>query len=136
MRIVVGYLRSPEGQAALDRAVEETRRSDGELLVIHSMRGGTRNELDEVMEYREEFERLTKRLEAEGITHRMVEYARGQSPAQDLVTAAEEHDADLIVIGVRRRSPVGKLVLGSNAQEVLLQAPCAVLAVKPKPGDD
>lgn len=131
MRIVAGFLRSPEGQAALDRAVEEARRADGELLVVHSMRGGTRDELDEVMEYRDEYERLTERLEGEGVTYRLVEYARGNSPAQDLVDAANEHDADLIVIGVRRRSPVGKLVLGSNAQDIILQAGCPVLAVKP-----
>ena len=136
MRIVVGFLRSAEGQAALERAIDEARRSDGELLVIHSMRGGTRDELDEVMTYREEFERVTERLDADGVTYRIVEYARGHSPAQDLVDAAAEHDADLIVIGVRRRSPVGKLVLGSNAQEIILQADCAVLAVKPKTAGD
>jgi len=43
---------------------------------------------------------------------------------------ANETDADLIVIGLRRRTPVGKLILGSNAQRILLDAPCAVLAVK------
>ena len=43
---------------------------------------------------------------------------------------ADETDADLIVIGLRRRTPVGKLILGSNAQRILLDAPCAVLAVK------
>lgn len=136
MRIVAGFLRSPEGRAALDRAVEETRQRDGELFVVHSMRGGTRDELDQVLEYREEFERLTERLESEGIAYRLVEYARGQSPAQDLIDAAQEHSADLIVIGVRRRSPVGKLVLGSNAQEVILQATCDVLAVKPAADND
>jgi nucleotide-binding universal stress UspA family protein len=131
MRIVVGFLRSAEGQAALERAIDEAQRSDGELLVVHSMRGGTRDELNEVMTYREEFDRVTERLDAAGVKYRIVEYARGHSPAKDLVDAAAEHDADLIVIGVRRRSPVGKLVLGSNAQEVILQAECAVLAVKP-----
>jgi nucleotide-binding universal stress UspA family protein len=136
MRIVVGFLRSAEGQAALERAVDEARRNDGELLVVHSMRGGTRDELDQVMTYREEFTRVTERLDAAGVKYRLVEYARGHSPARDLIDAAEEHDADLIVIGVRRRSPVGKLVLGSNAQEVILQAQCAVLAVKPRTADE
>jgi nucleotide-binding universal stress UspA family protein len=55
---------------------------------------------------------------------------RGLEPAEDLITVAEETGADFIVIGLRRRSPVGKLILGSNAQRVLLEAPCPVLAVK------
>ncbi len=55
---------------------------------------------------------------------------RGNEPAEDLISVANETDADLIVIGLRRRTPVGKLILGSNAQRILLDAPCAVLAVK------
>ena len=131
MRIVVGFLRSPEGRAALERAIEETRRRDAELLVVHSTRGRHHDVAREVIAYREEFERLGQRLEGERIAYQLTEYVRDQSPARDLLAAAEEHDADLIVIGVRRRSPVGKLVLGSNAQEILLQATCDVLAVKP-----
>jgi len=55
---------------------------------------------------------------------------RGQDPADDLIVVAEETDAELIVIGLRRRSPIGKLILGSNAQRVLLDSSCPVLAVK------
>ncbi len=51
-------------------------------------------------------------------------------PAEDLINVAGEVSADFIVIGLRRRSPVGKLILGSNAQRILLDAPCPVLAVK------
>ena len=43
---------------------------------------------------------------------------------------ASKVDADLIVIGLRKRSQVGKLVMGSNAQEILMAAACPVLAVK------
>ena len=57
--------------------------------------------------------------------------ARASSPAEDLINIAEARStAELIVIGLRRRSPVGKLILGSNAQRILLDAPCPVLAVK------
>ena len=59
------------------------------------------------------------------------EYARGNDPATDLLEVAEQVNADLIVIGLRRRSPVGKLLLGSNAQKILLEAGIPVLAVKP-----
>lgn len=130
MRIVAGFLRSPEGRAALQRAIEEARHRNAELLVIHSMRGGERDEVERSMAYRDEFDRLEQRLADAGIEHRILEYARGQSPSEDLLQAAKDEGADLLVIGIRRRSPVGKLVLGSNAQDVLLNADCAVLAVK------
>jgi len=55
---------------------------------------------------------------------------RGKDPVSDVLDIAEELDADIIVIGIRRRSPVGKLVLGSNSQSILLEAPIPVLAVK------
>lgn len=130
MPIVVGFLRSAEGRAALARAVSETQLRGGELLVVHSTRGGERDEAAELRAYREEFERVTEELDAEGIAYRIVEYARGNSPAEDVLSAASEYGADLLVVGIRRRSPVGKLVLGSNAQEILLRADCPVLAVK------
>ena len=58
------------------------------------------------------------------------------SPAEAILEVARENHADLIVIGVRRRSRVGKLVLGSNAQDILLGAEAAVLAVKPRDTED
>jgi len=136
MKIVTGFLRSPEGRAALTRALQETELRDGELLVVHSMRGGERDELQQVMSYREEFEQLEARLRDSGVRHRLIEYARGNAPAEDLLQAAKDEDADLIVIGIRRRSPVGKLILGSNAQDILLHADAAVLAVKASHADE
>jgi nucleotide-binding universal stress UspA family protein len=133
MRIVVGFLRSPEGRAALQRAIEEARLRDAELLVVHSFKGGPREDEREIVAYREEFERLEQQLQGEDIRYRLKEYVRGNAPDDDLLQFARDEDADLIVIGIRRRSPVGKLVLGSNAQDILLQADCPVLAVKADP---
>ena len=135
MNIVTGFRPSSEGRAALDRAIEEARLRGGTVLIVHSMHGGERDELEQLMNYRKRFEELKSDLEASGVPHELIEYARGNSPAEDLLAVARERDAELIVIGVRRRSPVGKLVLGSNAQDVLLEADCPVLAVKPTPAD-
>ncbi len=131
MKIVAGFLRSAEGRAALDRAVEEAKLRNASLLVVHSMRGGERDEMDQVLTYREELEKVERQLEESGIDFEIKDYVRGQTPAEDIIEAAQEEHADLIVIGVRRRSPVGKLILGSNAQDILLKAECDVLAVKP-----
>jgi nucleotide-binding universal stress UspA family protein len=130
MKILVGYIRSPEGRAALDAAISETRLRDGELVVVHSVREGTMSEARQTYDYAEETEHLEKRLAQESIRYEVREPMRGKSPADDLVEFAGREEVGLIVIGIRRRSPVGKLVLGSNAQEILLAADCPVLAVK------
>ncbi len=135
MTIVTGFRTSSEGRAAVDRAIEEAQLRGGKVIVVHSMRGGERDEMEQVMKYRKRFEELQADLLTSGVEHELVEYARGNSPAEDLLAVARERDAELIVIGIRRRSPVGKLVLGSNAQDVILEAPCPVLSVKPTPSD-
>lgn len=126
MKILAGFLRSPEGRAALDRAIEEVELRDGHLFVIHTLR----DDIEEVRAMRDELEGIEKHLASRGVPYTIKEYARGNSPAEDLIQASHDEDAALIVIGLRRRTPVGKLVMGSNAQDILLHADCPVLAVK------
>jgi nucleotide-binding universal stress UspA family protein len=128
--VVVGWIKSPEGQAAIDAAVEETRRRQGRLVVVHSAKGGGDEDPNTVVELRDALADLEQRLGADGLEVTVRDYVRGKDPADDLIDVAEKEDAALIVIGLRRRSPVGKLLLGSNAQEILLRADCPVLAVK------
>jgi nucleotide-binding universal stress UspA family protein len=128
VKIVVGYLDSPEGRAALEHGIQETRLRDGTLVVMNSMRGSERER--DIVATREGFEATEARLRREGIDHSVRQLVRDVPAGEDLVAFAREEAADLIVIGIRRRSPVGKLVLGSNAQHVLLHADCPVLAVK------
>ncbi len=130
MKVLVGFIKSAEGEAALEAAIAEAKLRSGTLVVVHSLMGGGRDE-DKLPEYTTALREVDERLTAEGVDHEIRELVRGNSPGDDLLRFADDEGVDLIVIGVRRRSPVGKLVLGSNAQDVLLGASCPVLAVKP-----
>jgi nucleotide-binding universal stress UspA family protein len=128
--IVVGYVPSPEGEAALDRAVDEAMLRGSSLLVVNSQRGGRTADYEEMALTNEQVQVIHDRLHAAGIEHDVRGLIRGNDPADDLVAIAEEVSAEMIVIGLRKRTPVGKLIMGSNAQRILLDATCPVLAVK------
>jgi len=128
MTVVVAHLSTPEGREALDSAAAVAARRGTELVVVVGDTPGATPE--HVTSREDDLRRVEALLEGTGATLRR---ETGTSDlAEDLVTAAERASADLIVIGLRRRSPVGKLILGSNAQRILLDAPCPVLAVKPE----
>jgi nucleotide-binding universal stress UspA family protein len=128
--IVVGYVPKPEGHAALRAAAEEAQLRHARLVVVNSHRGGREFDRDDAVETEEHLDQVRDELRKAGVEHEIRQLVRGMDPADDLVNVATEVDAEFIVIGLRRRSPVGKLILGSNAQRVLLDAPCPVLAVK------
>jgi nucleotide-binding universal stress UspA family protein len=130
MAIVVGYVPTDEGRAALRRAAEEARLRATRLVVINSSRGGHELGGADAVRHERELDDVRAQLERDGIDHEVRQLVRGLEPAEDLIAVAEEVQADFIVIGLRRRTAVGKLILGSNAQRVLLEAPCPVLAVK------
>lgn len=120
--VVVGYVPKPEGEAALDAAIDEARRRGATLVVVNARRDAGSPEPD--------LTAVRSRLTESGLAFDLREVVQGMDASEDLIAVAEDTDAELIVIGLRRRTPVGKLILGSNAQRVLLDAPCPVLAVK------
>ena len=128
--IVVGYVPKPEGRAALRRAAEEAQLRNASLVVVNSHRGGREYDREDALQSETELDDVKAELDKAGVQHEVRQLVRGLDPAEDLVNVATEVGAEFIVIGLRRRSPVGKLILGSNAQRVLLDAPCPVLAVK------
>lgn len=140
MNIVLGYTPRPESDAALERAVAEAKLRDAHLHVVRLM-GQTGESTSEnpsrvrewsrsVEQARVAGEELVTRLRAEGVEASFHLEPTSNALATQLLDAASRLDADLIVIGLRRRSPVGKLVLGSVAQDVLLGADAPVLAIK------
>jgi len=128
--VVVGFVPKPEGEAALKSAIEEAKLRSAKVVVVNSHRGGSEFDKDASSKSDAEMERIRERLTEAGIEHEVRQLVRGFEPAEDLISIADTVDAELIVIGLRRRSPVGKLILGSNAQRILLDAKCPVLAVK------
>jgi nucleotide-binding universal stress UspA family protein len=128
--VVVGYVPKPEGDAAVDRGIAEARLRGAELVVVNSHRGGREYDDETSVRSAGDLSALETKLADSGVQYDVRQLVRGLEPAEDLIGVAEHLDAELIVIGLRRRTPVGKLILGSNAQRILLDAPCPVLAVK------
>jgi len=128
--VVVGYVPKPEGEAALTAAIAEAKLRGGKLVVVNSHRGGVDFDHDKANAAEQEMAAVKARLEEAGVEYDIRQLVRGFEPAEDLISLAEANQAELLVIGLRRRSPVGKLILGSNAQRILLDAHCPVLAVK------
>lgn len=140
MSVIVGHSKGPEAAAALERAAKEAELRSLPLhivehVVLDTPAGATQaTQQGRYLESTEaELERVAARFRSTGLevhTHVLTTHDGDASFADDVVALADELGATLIVVGIRKRSRVGKLVLGSRAQDVLLRADCAVLAVK------
>jgi nucleotide-binding universal stress UspA family protein len=128
--VLVGFVPTPEGEAAFTAGLEEARRRGEDLLVLNSPRGGAPVSADVAPP--ELVQQLSTQAETVGVALQVVQTPHSGDLADTVLGAAEEHDASVVVIGLRRRSPVGKLLLGSSAQRILLDADRPVLAVKPR----
>ena len=106
MTVVVGYVPTPEGEAALAAAIEEGRRRDEPLNVLNIGQGNASNDryvLDE-----QAHDALRQRLDEAGVRHEIHTLVRGKDPAEEIVTEAERLGASMVVIGIRRRTPTGR----------------------------
>jgi nucleotide-binding universal stress UspA family protein len=128
MAIVVGFVPRPEGHAALDRAIEEAKLRGARLVVLNVSRGDAL--VDSRFASSSDWHAVKAQLEESGVEYEVAQTVEARDPADQLLRVAEETNAELIVIGLRRRTPVGKLIMGSAAQTVLLDADAPVLAVK------
>ncbi len=132
MTIVIGYVPTPVGEAALSLALEEARRRDARLVLVNTSRGDAL--VDERFADEHQLDELRARLAASGVAHDVVQSVRGREAHEEILSVALARRAELVVIGLRRRSAVGKLLMGSTAQRVILEADCPVLAVKAAAG--
>lgn len=134
MTIVVGYLPTPEGRAALTHAAQEAILRRQPLILVDISHHGSRLDAHhggppEGASMPADAEEIRTQLAAENLQLRIHPPA-GLEPSDELIRAAQETDASLIVIGLKHRTAVGKFLLGSYVQRVLLEAECPVHSVK------
>jgi nucleotide-binding universal stress UspA family protein len=128
MTIVVGYVPTPEGEAALAAAITEAQRREQPLHIVNSARGDVL--ADKRYASEDVLDEVRARLDQTGVAYEIHQMVRGHEASEEIVEAADRVKASLIVIGLRRRTATGKLITGSQAQRILLDANCPVLAVK------
>jgi nucleotide-binding universal stress UspA family protein len=132
MTILIGYLPTAEGEAALAAGLEEARRRSEDVLVLNSPRAG--RSVDPAAASSDQVEKLLKRAAEAGVRASVRRPEHTDDLTDVFISVSEEVDASLIVIGLRKRSNVGTFIMGSQAQRILLQVDRPVLAVKAAEG--
>jgi nucleotide-binding universal stress UspA family protein len=127
MKILVGYTPAPEGVAALDFAVAHAKLTDAHLTVLNTGKNGDYS--DPMYASSQDIDAVDAELAESGLEYEIRRPNDGLSATDSLLGIAEETGADLLVIGLRKRTAVGKLITGSTAQAVLLNANVPVICV-------
>ena len=130
MKILVAYDGSKSAKEALRIAAQRAGAFKGGILLVHSMVGGPEIPRKEFEDAERELQRQEVILKGDGLVCETLLSVRGLEAGEDIVRTADEKKADEIIIGLQRKSKVGKLLFGSTAQYVILNAPCPVVTIR------
>ena len=130
MKILVGYDGSNSAKDALALAKKHAAAFEAKVVIVSSLTGGSVTHAVEVEHATENLEVAKKMFDEDSIECETKLLVRGMTPGEDIVDYAKEKAFDEIIIGIKRRSKVGKLLFGSNAQYIIIKAPCPVVTVK------
>ncbi|MBR9985794.1 MAG: universal stress protein [Desulfosarcina sp.] len=130
MKILVGYDGSNSAKDALALSKKHAAAFDATVIIVSSLTGGSVTHAVEVEHATQDLELAKKMFDEDGIQCETKLLVRGMTPGEDIVDYAKEKAIDEIIIGIKRRSKVGKLLFGSNAQYIIIKAPCPVVTVK------
>lgn len=126
--ILLAYVPSATSEAAFDFAVQEATRRRAALLVLASERAPDPRKARGVTDGRP----LEERLAETGLEYELRTVPKRDDPADDILDAVEHDDVGLVVLGIRKRTPIGKILLGSTSQRVAIESPVPVVLVKPE----
>ena len=130
MKFMVCFDGTNTSKAALYLAKKYAQTFQAELMIVASMQKGTENERKEIQRIESDLDQAKTECEKEGISCKTNLLIRGLSAGEDLIEFASDQRVDQIFIGIRRRSKMEKLVFGSTAQYVILNAGCPVTTIK------
>ena len=128
MTILVAYVSRPEGRAALDKAIEISKERQEPLLIVNAGPGGQQEDASLVPAF--EVEQIEEQIAAQGIQGEFKQFVRGKNAVDEINDLVETRDISILIIGLRKRNALGKLIMGSVAQDILMTVPCPVLCVK------
>ena len=128
MTILVAYVPRPEGQIALNKGLKIAKRRQERLVVVNASPGGSQEDASKADV--QDVERVEALLADSGLDAEFKQFVRGKSAVTEIEEMVESLHVSLLIIGLRKRTAVGKLILGSVAQDLLLSVSCPVLAVK------
>lgn len=137
MKILVAFNnRCKSSRKALELAKVHARAFKGEVLLATSADATiSQKDVPSKEDAEKALSEAVQEFEEESIPCSSHLLIRGYSPGEDIVLFASENQIDEILVGIEKKSKVGKLLLGSLAQHVILKARCPVLAVKATEGD-
>lgn len=130
MIILVGFDGSNSSKEALELACTYAKAFNADIAIVTSMEEGNTENVTEIRKAEDQLDWAKSHVTKNGLTANSHLLIRGLKPGEDVVQFAKESSADALFIGVKRRSKVGKLIFGSNAQYIILKAPCPVMTVK------
>jgi nucleotide-binding universal stress UspA family protein len=130
MKILVGYDGSNAAKDALVLAKKHAKAFEAKVFVLSSLEKGNEDQLPKIEQAERDLEYAKNFFEKDHIPCETYLLIRGLSPGEDLIEFANENEIDEIIVGVKRRSNVGKLIFGSNARYVIMEANCPVVTIK------
>jgi nucleotide-binding universal stress UspA family protein len=130
MNILVAYDATKEAKEALRVAIRHAKVFKARIILAYSMVGGPEIPRKEFEHAEKELQTQEILLKEEGLACETLLSVRGLETGEDIVKIAEEKQAEEIVIGIQRKSKVGKLLFGSTAQYIILNAPCPVVTIR------
>jgi len=120
-KLVVGTDNTESSDAIIEylRSVVEP---EDTIYIVNSLSGGDDTSSEDVRNGEKAIETIEEGLAGVAADVETHQFVRGNEPVEDLLAFADEVDADEFVVGMRKRTPVGKVVFGSTGQNLLLGA--------------